>query len=194
MRICPECGKREIGPRAAMCEPCGRKAVRAYYLMRGICPECKRNELYNGERMCIECRAKEAERSARRRAGENRERIIEQKKATYRRRYDRRKEAGVCYKCGRRSTKDGHILCELCRIKINTGQRLEIPRSERVNLGLCYFCGSELDREGRSCTKCAERNAETLKYARTRIRKDKHVWSEYNNGLFSKRESVENEV
>lgn len=189
-RICPVCGKREIGPRAAMCEPCGRKAVREYYYARGICPTCKRNELYGGERMCIECRAHYAELK-RKRYYADPERTKEQAHAAYRRRYTRRKEAGICYRCGRRRVEGTHILCKTCRITMSNKERQGIPRSERVAWGLCYFCGEPLDREGRSCKKCAERCIKTLERNRP---KGNENWRRANEVVFGKRENKNEEV
>ena len=182
MRMCPECGKREIGPRAAMCGPCGRKAVRAYYFSKGICPECKKNELYNGERKCIECRAAESERRITRYHA-NTEKMRHEQHESYKRRYARRKEAGQCVKCGRK-TKNNHAYCGICLARRRNKQSSEILRSERVSNGLCYFCGEPLDRDGRSCTKCAERCTETI--AKYRPVKSK-TWDRANAAIFNSR-------
>ena len=62
MRMCPVCGKREIGPRAAMCYLCGAKENREYYLAKGICPICKKNKLAEERKLCVDCLEKDRRR------------------------------------------------------------------------------------------------------------------------------------
>ena len=54
-------------------------------------------------------------------------------------------------------------------------QRLDIQRCERVSYGLCYVCGEKLDREGRTCKKCAELLGRGFRKAQDRRVKD-HPW------------------
>jgi hypothetical protein len=185
-RICPECGKREIGPRAAMCNPCGQKAVREYYFSRGICPACKRNELFGAERMCIECRARISERRIKRYHAQQ-EKLKAQASESHKRMYEKYKSQGICVRCKSRKAQEGYSTCKICTLKLRREQANEIPRSERVQNGLCYFCGQPLDRDGRSCTKCAERCTKIIAPHRG---KNNKVWNDSNKAIFRKKESV----
>ncbi len=182
-RMCPVCGKREIGPRAEMCESCGCKRNREYYFRIGVCPVCKKNKLFGTERMCPECRANAAERQFKRYYAQY-EKVRIQTRASRKRVYDRRKSEGICTRCGTRKAQPGKALCKMCAIKKSNRETQDIPRSERVSHGLCYFCGESLDREGRSCKKCAERCTRTI--APYRPGKTK-AWSDANELLFRKR-------
>lgn len=182
-RICPVCGKREIGPRATMCKQCNVKQNREYYVSHGICPRCKKQRLYNGEWACIECRALESERF-RRRYHENadfRERVLRTSNERHLRQWENRKNEGICGVCGRRKAAKGHSLCEVCMISKRNKQRMDIPRSERVSYGMCYICGEPLDREGRSCTKCATECASRLR------RNPNKMWRRSNELMFGRK-------
>lgn len=183
MRMCPVCGKREIGPRAEMCDPCKRKRNREYYFRIGICPTCKRNKLFGSERMCIECRAKYSERAIQRYHA-NKELMKIREHERYVRRYAKLKESCLCIKCGHRKAEEGYARCRICRIKRQMKDRNDIPRSERVANGLCYFCGSELDRVGRSCTKCAARCTKALEGNRPKRNEE---WRRKNSLIFVKK-------
>lgn len=187
VRICPVCGKREIGPRAAMCEPCARKQNREYYFRIGVCPTCRKNKLFGTERMCPECRAPRAERQLRRYHA-NIEKMHSEAKERSARRYQKRKAAGICYICNERKATTGYVTCKLCRVKRSNKERLPIPRSERVENGLCYFCGEPLDREGRSCMKCATRCSKTLEGNRPRRNE---TWRRANDLVFGERKKDE---
>lgn len=163
-----------------MCEPCRRKQNREYYFSIGICPRCRKEKLYNGERKCLECKAKEAELAIRRYHA-NAEKIQARDSERKKRRYTSRKEAGICVKCGRRNTSENHAYCRFCRVTRRNKERLVISRSERVAYGLCYFCGEPLDRDGRSCTKCAERCTKTLERNRP---KRNEAWAKDNDLIF----------
>lgn len=193
MRICPECGKREIGPRAAMCEPCSKRRNYAYYKLIGICPRCRKQKLYNGQKICVECCAKSTERAYQKYWGDEkyREKVRSGAAMRSKRRYRIRKDTGICYYCGNREAVKGHTLCKICMIAIRNKQRLDIPRSERVSYGLCYFCGEPLDREGRSCSKCADRCRVSLEKNR---RGRNEEWTRWNGLIFGRKVKDETQV
>lgn len=189
-RMCPVCGKREIGPRAAMCDACGTREMRAYYHRRGICPTCKKNTLFGEERTCIECRAKIAEKQIKR-YYEQYEKIRVQASESHKRSYARYKSEGICVRCRKRKARPGTTSCEICTIKRRNRELQDIPRSERVSHGLCYFCGQPLDREGRCCKKCAERCTNTIAPYRPNGNDE---WRRANKLIFRKRDRDEEQV
>lgn len=183
-KICPVCGKREIGDRAEMCNLCNHKKNRKVYQSLGICPICRKEKLFGDEKECPECRADRGNMvNAWQNA--NRERYNLSANEYHRKIYAERKAKGICTRCGKRASLPGKGLCGICRDRHNRHQAKArntdgIPRSERVAYGLCYFCGSELDRKGRSCTKCAEKNIANLK----KVDNSHHPWRKPENSLY----------
>lgn len=116
MKLCPECGKREIGDRATMCHTCQMRERRAYLRNKGICPECGKNELFGEEKTCIECRAKDAER-AMQRYYSNHEKIRAYQNEAQHRFKEKRKEEGICVRCGKRKAEEGRFRCKICLAK-----------------------------------------------------------------------------
>lgn len=185
-RICPVCGKREIGPRAEMCNVCNRTQNRKIYQSLGICPICRTEKLFGDEKECPECRADRVNAVSdwrmRNRASSN-----AYANSYHRKTYAERKARGICVRCGKRAALSGKTHCGICRDKHNSWQNEKkntsgIPRVERVAYGLCYFCGEPLDREGRSCTKCAERNRANL----AKVDKSNNPWKIPTNSLYWK--------
>lgn len=196
-RLCPVCGKREIKDTQIMCSLCQKKENMRYYMSRNICPHCRKAPIFDGEKSCPECKAKFANNSAEYREA-NREYSNKLAAKSHRNTYWNRREAGICVTCGKRKALSGISMCAICRQKKADANRRvmirkgnEIPRSERVAYGLCYFCGEKLDREGHSCTRCFERNMARMK----KVDNSNHPWK-INVLLHQKRkeERKENDV
>lgn len=175
--VCIECGKEYLGS-SDICPVCQARKNREYFISRGICPHCRKNPIFKGEKSCPECKAVFANWSAEFRS-QNREHTNRLAAKSHKNTYWKRKEAGICVRCGKRKPIPEMTLCGICRAKASQSNRKaskkrgnEIPRSERVANGLCYFCGAELDREGRSCKKCAAKCAKSLES----MDRSNHVW------------------
>ena len=90
-----------------------------------------------------------------------------------RRRYDARREAGLCTRCGLRPPVEGGTACEPCRDQRRAGERA------RWAAGLCGTCGETTFDGASRCERCAalqadrpSRNAASRKrYARRRARR-----------------------
>lgn len=161
--LCVRCGEKAIQGKV-MCETCRdneakkRKSDREFCKSMGICPRCQKNLLWGDEKNCPECLAKMQ--------------IVNEKyknrgnfnsKEYHKKRYEQLKESGYCIKCRKRLQEQGKTKCSVCLASERLRMRKQgIPRSERVNYGLCYFCGNKLDRVGRCCTSCAERNSKNI--------------------------------
>ena len=156
--LCPNCGHRPPAPDRRLCEVCGeqrRVADRARYARAKA-----EGKLYAG---------RDAE--ARRRAA----------RIGTKRRYDARRAAGLCTKCGKRPPVAGsHTTCEYCRDRRNANER--DSWSARRADGMCGKCEASVDDGTARCAGCAaiqarsvspeRKNAATRKrYARRRAQR-----------------------
>ena len=171
--VCTKCGG-ELDTNGKACSKCRKienqqdKENREYYLSHGICPYCGTEKLFGTERSCPECRAKRTNSMAKSRKIRW-DIVLEQSASSHRKVYHERKEQGLCVRCGKRKSASGRTKCMIC---IDKRQRYDqrsrerkgivIPRDERVANGLCYTCGNPLDRDGRTCVRCADRLTRNL--------------------------------
>lgn len=129
-----------------------------------ICPNCKRQDAYtlSGRRYCAECAAKDAERKRKWRAEhaqENRAGVhqVEQKRA----------EAGLCIRCGKRKPATGNKVCCMCNLKRSRKRRekqvqqgMNWPRGAN---GYCWRCNKRPAMDGkRLCVECYAANIRQL--------------------------------
>ena len=152
--LCANCGKTPPEPDRTSCRRCAgkrRAAERARYAKAKAA-----GKLYGGRD------PKERRRTARGRT---------------KRRYDARREAGLCARCGERSPIEGHTACEPCRDERRAGER-ERYAARRAD-GLCGRCGETTFDGASRCGRCAAleagrhrwKNAASRKrYARRRAR------------------------
>lgn len=164
--LCIKCGKVAAREGRVECENCAKKQSilqkedRIFFVSLGICPRCKRNKLFGSEKMCPECLTKSAEINKK-----SMEKLGKTPMDYYKARMEYLENAGLCRTgCGRKR-EVGKTYCYIClekqrkRGKVQRARNKErksgIERGERANYGLCYTCGKPLDREGRTCKKCA---------------------------------------
>ena len=127
--LCPRCGHRPPEPGRRLCADCGeqrRRADRDRYARARA-----EGRLYGG---------KAAE--AKRRAG----------RANTKRRYDARRAAGLCTRCGRHEPVQGGVACKGCRDRRRI--REHDIWSERRAEGLCGACGAPAPDGGARCGPC----------------------------------------
>ena len=153
--LCAKCGKTPPVPDRTLCAPCAgkrRAAERARYAKARAA-----GKLYGGRD------PKERRRNARGRT---------------RRRYDARREAGLCTRCGLRPPVEGGTACEPCRDTRRAGERARW--AARRAAGLCGTCGETTFDGASRCERCAalearrhrRKNAASRKrYARRRARR-----------------------
>ena len=152
--LCANCGKAPPTPDRTLCRRCAGKrqaAERARYAKAKAA-----GKLYGGRD------PKERRRNARSRT---------------KRRYDTRREAGLCTRCGLHPPVEGHTACEPCRGTRRAGER-ERYAGRRAG-GLCGRCGEATFDGTARCGRCAaleagrhrRKNAASRKrYARRRAR------------------------
>lgn len=170
--LCANCGKEREDKNYVCCNSCREyqkkysQEERKFLLDIRICPKCKKNSLFGTEKTCIECLAEISKKRS-----EGKIKRKKYNKQQYILRISRMKENGICRGCSHRKVEVGKTYCSIClqkkreRAKQYLVEKNEIniiDRHERPNYGLCYFCGNELDRNGRSCQKCAEKMTSNL--------------------------------
>lgn len=182
--LCLSCGN-PLDRDGTYCTPClkekneTQRLDRHFYQEHGICPRCRKNELFGDEKNCPECAAKEYSIIMPKRT-ENREHYNELHKEWSKKEYDRRKEVGICTRCGKRKAENGHYTCGICREKERRYKRKRYGkpnRSDRIEEGLCYFCDNHVKSGYKVCEKHYQRmidmgNLPQAKEARKKISSD----------------------
>ena len=118
------------------------------------------------ETICPECRAKSVNNSLKNR--EKDEYNAYQRnwsKSTY----QKRKESGICTRCGKRKATQGLTTCAMCRARDNETRRIRkgfSDRSDRSKIGLCYFCDNPVKKGYKVCEKHYQMNIEKAEKGR----------------------------
>lgn len=188
--LCPKCGG-EKDREGHYCKTCLEKyrernrGLRQFYQSIGICPHCRKAKLFGDEKVCLECGVKIAN-NRKPPTEEQRKRYNAQHNAYKKSLYQERAEQGICTRCGKIKAMSGRKKCGICLEKDAIAQRKRrgviIPAYERVSFGLCYFCGEKLDRDGRTCQKCAKKMTSNL----PEVRGGNDYWKADNNMVFKK--------
>ncbi len=165
--LCPRCGKM-LYREGHYCSECleknneYHKQNRIFYKQHHICTNCGKEIVFGNDKTCPECRAKRyIGRKSLTDEQKNLygERFKKQQKALY----QKRKEQGICTRCGKRKVISGKAKCGVCLEKdAKLHRKIGISRSERPHYGLCYNCVLPLDRIGGLCNKCAEARSKNL--------------------------------
>ena len=130
---------------------------------QGLCPKCGKAEPEPGRRLCRRCggkrRAADRARYAKAKAaglaygGGNVEAKRKAARAKTKRRYDARRAAGLCTKCGKRPPVEGSMSCGACKAARNARERTQWD--ERRAAGLCGACGVPSPSGTARCESCA---------------------------------------
>lgn len=121
---------------------------RAFFASIGLCPRCGKNRLYGDERNCLECAEKQYSYNVKYRQ-EHPEEVKQSINRCHRSEYQKRKESGLCVRCGKRESLYNDLRCGICKEKMvlrRQERRMrdgKLTRTERLEQGLCYFCGGE---------------------------------------------------
>ena len=158
--LCPKCGKRRPEPDRSICEPC---AVRSRAVDR--VRDARLRAAGKPRRDPVRAKACERERA--------------------RRQADRRREAGLCLKCGQQPAEPARRLCEWCAKKRREAERIRYARARsaglkyggknvqakrrsarvasrkrrqiRLDAGMCIRCGCRPPADtGTTCEPCRE--------------------------------------
>ena len=136
----------------------------------GLCVQCGKEKSFPGYVRCPECIEKTEESSRRCWANEEK-RIRYNKRGAERHKELRmeRKEKGLCPRCGKPIKGGTYITCARCREKKNAARRAKNSRRpgehfrERIEAGVCMFCGGEVVPGYKLCKSCLERVRENFK-------------------------------
>lgn len=165
--ICIRCGKNPTTDKS-MCDSCREKIAtyrnetREFNKKHNICTMCRHEIVYDGFSTCEMCRDKQKEYSAKFYSKETEEDKLARntKQAEYmKNKREDRKLQGVCIECGKRLCSNSTIHClEHYIANKKAYKKIEIPREQRVDYGLCYTCGNEIeDKKYKLCNVCLER-------------------------------------
>lgn len=147
------------------------KAMEEYYWYKEhhICVKCHQREARPHSVLCYDCADKEAMYR------EQNQRAYTEKEKQYKKSlYQKRKEAGICVRCGKRKSAVGVITCIDCRTKTNrnaNNRRKLLNVQKRKYLGICLrcnnpvvegycYCEEHLKRQQQICAEMTERRAE----------------------------------
>lgn len=136
------------------------------------------------ESTCPECRARAAYNDSKSR---NREKYNVYHKNWAKIDYQKKKEAGICTKCGKRKAMPGKKKCGICLAKDAERYRRNIDkpniREYRAKNHLCYYCGNPIDIDyAKICKSCYERCSKNGKKGKAGNR----YWKEDNKLIFSR--------
>lgn len=178
--LCVDCGQPSETNRCESCKAKRReneKKTRELSRELGICPRCNKNKLFGSEKNCPECRAK-AETDRENWEKRNTEIAIERRRAYNRKSYYKSKAEHRCACCGRK-TYDDKVYCPVCAERKNKARLHDIPRVERLSMGVCYICGKPFAPGYKMCQEhldlyrslCVENNA--------KMKVEKKGWFKY---------------
>lgn len=164
--------------------------LQKYYRLHGICIICGQYDAVPGKNCCEVCALKHTERETKRirnmSAGEKDEYLKKQRESS-RKRYYRRKNAGLCVLCEKPQAGGSTRLCASClgKERADREKKRGIARAELPSYGICYLCCKNPVLEGKKlCAGCygkslksmeTARNSENGKKAREYFRELEHL-------------------
>lgn len=121
---------------------------RRYYKSIGRCPRCNgKNKLMEGENVCPDCQVKAYEQSLKR----DKEHYNKMHREWEKKRYEKRKENGLCTRCGKHKPKEGQLRCEYCIAKYSASRDIKDYHLSRFERGLCRWCDNPVENGYRVC-------------------------------------------
>lgn len=175
--LCVDC-REPVTDGYTRCEKCRKRNALAHngkkqeFIEMGICPICRKEPLFGQEKTCPVCRAKNTEMTLKAREKDP-EHYNKVHREWSRIEYQRRKEQGLCVRCGKRKAYKG-LRCGICAEKDlqarHAREPLKLPRSERVKNGICYFCDRPIKPGYKVCETHYQMNVE-----KSRKRKEKEI-------------------
>ena len=170
--LCVTCGKTMDRETGQICSECRRKKseedqkTRQMRLKYGLCPRCGINKLFGEEKECLECKNKGYEIAMKSREKLGTDHYNQVHREWAKKEHQRRIEAGICTRCGKRKSDAGMKTCGICRSKSNEKRRIKSPekmkQSDRYLIGLCYFCDNPVKSGYKVCEKHYQMNMDNL--------------------------------
>lgn len=140
-----------------------------YMIEHGLCPKCGQ-KLAPNKHLCPECLEKA---NLRRIDYKMPEQVRLKANESARAKYQRRKDAGLCTKCGRKIIDGDHLLCHICREKKNRRARekraKELDMKYKYDDTCCRYCGKPVVPGKKLCPEHYEKACQTMAYARSRL-------------------------
>nr|DAW41410.1 MAG TPA: hypothetical protein [Bacteriophage sp.] len=132
----------------------------------GICVSCGQCDAFPGHTKCADCIEKANLASAK--CWDDPEKKIKYAKRgneTKKKLYQERKSAGLCVRCGKQT--GGGVYCGLHRAKRNlarrTGREYGVAFRERMDRGVCMYCGEVVVPGYRFCERHLEARRKIIK-------------------------------
>lgn len=182
---CTSCQNDNDTPEFSKCSRCRERnrkwdrETRQWYGEHGICNRCHKYDVAPGKKMCYECLAYYCnwQNTKRKLTDEQKQ----QHNDYLRKRYQIRKENGLCVKCGKsRGYSRSNTMCNECyqkhrRMKSKAyWDKIDIPRKARPDHGLCFICGKPYEsNEYKLCDDCREVSRQAA------LAEDKTNWLEW---------------
>lgn len=183
--LCVACGK-VLDRKGTMCISCREKKTkesneeRKFYAENGICPRCHKNKLFGDEKVCLECKAYSTNKTLEKRK-ERKEEYNAYMRDYQKKEYNKRKEAGICTRCGKRKAESGNTTCGICRNKERESRLArngEKNRSDRYLKGICFFCDNPIKHGYKVCEKHYKMNIEKANSSRAKEARKKLIKKE----------------
>lgn len=129
-----------------------------------ICKDCGKEDAYTfaGRTLCFECSEKERLRAQAKRTTED---GIKKNRENSKKIRAKRKEQGLCERCGKRKHEPGMTCCRICLDKMKIAKR-ERDRAKGVEpriSGYCVLCGKVPVVEGyKHCVSCLSKKMKVV--------------------------------
>ena len=156
------------------------------YIECHICPRCRKNPIMGEEKQCPECRAKLQEWKSKR-PEEKKLRDKESIRLSHERIRQERRDAGICYICGKREVEKGKKRCLVCKESSNRYNRErsnrksnKLTREQKIEQGICIWCDQKAKDGKRLCEEHYDKSICNL----TKGRKPNEQWRKENNAAF----------
>jgi len=151
------------------------KQLYEWYKAHHICAKCGQQQAQSGYIYCLECRMKAREQNEKYRRQRSTERNSELRaywKKWRTETYQKRKEAGLCPRCGKRRPPDGKVQCRICtakKRKMNERYRRrkgQLPSDMLDGITRCANCGNKGIVSGKKlCQRCYRNSLKAIKAA-----------------------------
>lgn len=141
-----------------------------WYKSKGICPRCRVNDAFINHVLCTKCLEETSINNTKysHKRAEYQKRQNEVKKI----RYMERKKEGMCTACGKKKAQHG-IYCNECwRKRIKNERKRNMKKlggrtygdafKERIEAGLCAYCGKEQEPGYKLCESCLKKSRSKL--------------------------------
>lgn len=169
------------------------KETVAWYKSKGYCVECHHQKAAPGKVCCFDCLEKMNERAINRYHNLSEEQRKEEcRKASERNklRKQKRREQGLCVRCGKKPQWNGLQTCYECTIKRRRERKRHNEKEQAKKFGKCKYCDNEPLPGKNYCETCYDRMKQSAANAREHI--DREKWRKIN--FAGRKRVVKNEV